>query len=112
MENFGPPRAVDAQLRRDDRDGHHAGPDMGTEDGTDLAEPDLAVLQPLAEPVAEALGQLGRAVGAGQVCDRDVDLGVTCRLDGELLEPAQRLGRGAHLLERADPAVVDPSGSA
>ena len=39
VENLVVARPVDAQLRRDDRDGDHARADVGAEDGADLAEP-------------------------------------------------------------------------
>jgi len=48
-----------------------------------------------------SIGRVG-AVGVRQVRDGDVDVDIARMLDGDLLEPGNRLGRGAHLLQRLD----------
>ena len=73
------------------------GPDMRADDGTDLADGDGdgtagALLDPRSERV--------RSVGVRQVLHGDVGRPVADPLDGELLQPRQRLGRRAHLLQR------------
>jgi hypothetical protein len=74
----------------------------------DLTEPDVAIGEPVGQPLAQPVGKLLRPLRARQVGHRHIDLRGIGGLDRELLEPGQRLARRTHPLERTHLAVVDP----
>ena len=79
------------------------GPDVRPDRRAELADVQLAQgRQPLAQLRGQPLGPLRR----GEVVHRDGDRAVAGGLDGPLDEPVQRAGRGPHLLQRHDPAVL------
>ena len=104
---------MDAQVRRDDGDSHHPGPDVGAEHRTDLAEArPRGSPSPFSSRSRQPLGELVGAVGAREVRDGHVDLGVPAASTASSSSRDSALADGPHLLEGADPAVVDLAGSA
>ena len=93
---------VRASARGDDHR-EHAGPDVGADHGADLADTSRSQRR---DPPAQPVGERRRPAPAlARWCTATSTGRLPAAADRDLLEPGDRLRRGAHLLQRLDVPV-------